>query len=453
MKPGNKIRNRMMFVLTALALVASACGGAEVVEDGGDDEASATQAGGETAAPTEDDTGADATEEGTAAESPSGEPILIGSLHPLTGGLAEDGTPMDDAVKMAVDDINEAGGIASMDGAPLEVLSSDSEGDPQVGQTEAQRMFDEGVVALVGPYQSAVAVNVAALAERSGVPFLIDVGVADAIITENSQYTFRIQPNASEFGVQGAANLAAIAEVTGESIDTVAHLHDETEFGTSINESLVEAAPDVGIDVVESIAFDPFGATDLTTALTRVASAGVDVLAVTGYFQDGVLVARDAMAVEPDVKAVVGIGSGAFSIPAFMEDSDGAGELYMNSNYHYDATNPRTQEVRERYEERFGRAMPTPAVLAYQQVEIVAEGLEAAGSTDLDAVRDGISGVSIDDPLIANDGPIEFDETGENSNAIAILMQMQEGEAVQVYPEEFKEADIQFPGVPWKSEG
>lgn len=427
--------------LAGMALLLSACTGAEVVEE---DDGSA--AGGDDGNGTEvEDT------EDQLAEAPD-DAVLIGALHPLTGGLAEDGIAMSDAVQMAVDDINEAGGIESLGGRELAVVRADSEGSPETGQTEAQRMMDQGIAALVGAFQSAVNVNVAALAERTGTPFLIDVGVADDIITDQSEYTFRIQPNATAMGVQSAEMIAEIREATGESIETVVHLHDETEFGSSIAGALAGAAGDNGFEVVEAISFDPFGVSDLTTELSRVNAAGADLMLVTGYYPDGVLLAREAFAVQPDVKAVMGIASGAIDIDEFPGDTDGAGELYLNANYHFDATSERVQELRERYEEQFGRPMRTAAVLAYQAVEIIAAGLEQAGSDDPEALRDAIREVSIDDPLIANGGPIEFDESGENVNARPIVMQVQDGEVLQVYPEEFEEADLQFPGVPWQTD-
>ncbi|MQA88305.1 MAG: ABC transporter substrate-binding protein [Streptosporangiales bacterium] len=156
---------KLRFLIGPLALmvVAAACNGADVV---GDDTA---------------DTG-DTAEEEQPADA-GAEAIRIGALHPLTGALANDGSAMNAAVQMAIEDVNEAGGIQSLGGARLELITADSQGDPEIGQTEAQRMIDEGAVAMIGAFQSAVAINVATLAERSGIPFVIDVAVDDAIIT------------------------------------------------------------------------------------------------------------------------------------------------------------------------------------------------------------------------------------------------------------------------------
>jgi branched-chain amino acid transport system substrate-binding protein len=428
----------------ATGLLLAACSGAEVVEE---DDGGATE--------TETETDGDAAEEPAGDDEAgtgeaSGEPIRIGALHPTTGGLAQDGQPMSDAAQMAVDDINAAGGIQSLDGRPLELVTADTEGTAEIAQTEAQRMIDEGVVALVGPYQSAVAVNVASLAERSQIPFVVDVAVSNEVITDQSQFTFRIQPNATAMGVQGAQALADLAEATGEDVSSVVHLHDQTEFGTSINQAFAEEASSLGIEVAESIAYDPFNVSDLSTELSRVAAAGVDVLVATGYYGDGVLIARDASAVQPDIKGVFGIANGAFDINEFATDTDGAGEHFLNANYHFDATDERVQELRSRYDEEYGVTMRTAAVLTYQAVELIAAALEEAGSDDPTALRDAISGISLEDHLMAYDGPIEFDDTGENVNAQPIVMQVQDDDVVQVAPDTFAEAEAVFPSVPWQ---
>ncbi len=425
---------RILAAVAVLPVVTVACGGGEVVEDGSQD------AGEET---TEEEAADEPADDADAAET-----IPIGSLHPLTGALADDGTSMDAAVEMAIEDINQAGGIGSLDGAQLELVSADSQGDPEIGQTETQRMIDEGVVSIIGAFQSAVSVNVATLAERSQVPFVIDVAVDDAIINEESRYTFRIQPNATAMGQFGAQNLAAIAEASGETVERVAYLHEETAFGTSVYEAFAAEAESLGMEVVEEISYNAFEVSDLTTELSQVGAADADVLAATGYYPDGVLTAREAMAVAPDVDSVFGVAHGAFDIAQFPEDAPDGAEYYFDSNYRFDATNEEVQDIRARYEERTGNDMRTAAVLSYQATLLIADALERAASAEPQDVRDALSESSLD-PLLAYPGQIEFDETGENVNAVPIVMQVQEGSVLQVHPDQFREADPVFPRVPW----
>lgn len=375
----------------------------------------------------------------------SGAAIKIGSLHPLTGPLAGEGQQMDNAVKLAVEDINAGGGIKSIGGAKLEVVSGDSQGKPEVGQSEAQRLIQGGSAAIVGPYQTAVAANVAAVAERSQVPFVIDVAVADSILQQGYKYTFRLQPNASSMGTQGARYLKEVSAASGTTVKKVAFLHEQTDFGTSVFKAFKAEAEKQGMTVDPEIAYDAQKASDLTTEVTRVKASGADVLAVAGYYRDGLLIAKNVASVKPGVKAVWGVANGAYDLPQFPRDAGAAGENYFDTNYHFDATKPETKKVLEAFKATYKDDMRTAAVLSYDSVRVIAAALEKAGDRDPKKLRDALSGLTYDATLLAFDGGIQFDETGQNKNAIPILMQVQ-GDAVrQVYPKKFEEAKPVFP--------
>ncbi len=438
-------RTRFLAVGAALLLVAS-CGG-----DGTDGESeTATDAASETGATTESGSAA-ATESGSATATETGgdataagcTELNIGSVHPLTGGLALDGTQMDDAAKMAAEDL-------SVDGLSITISSADSQGEPEIGQTEAQRLIQDGANALVGTYQSAVTTNLATLAQREQVPLVIDVAVDDAITSPDNDFVFRIQPNATAMGTFGAQYLAALGEASGEPVETVVYMHDETSFGTSVLAAFKAEASNVGIEILEEIAYNPFEVQDVTTEMQRVAAQEPDVLVVTGYYNDGVLVAETANSVQPNVRAIVGVAQGAYDLPQFPTDAPDASTGIFDSNYHFDATKERVQDIRSRFEEANGDAMRTAAVLAYQAVEVIATAAGQAASCDGADLAAAIQDVEVAEPLLTFPGPITFDDSGENENAQPVLMQVQEGEVVQVYPEEFAEAELTFPAVPWQ---
>lgn len=382
---------------------------------------------------------------GGASAGGGGETITIGAVHPLSGALAGVGGMMNDGAALAVEDINEAGGIEALDGAQLELRDGDSQGSAQTGQSEAQRLISDGAVALVGTYQSDVTENVASAAERSDVPLVIDVAVDDKIMQQGYENIFRIQPNASSMGKAGAETLAAMGETAGVEVEKVAYLHIEGAFGTSVYEAFEKEATSQGIEVVSSVSYPATNFSDATTQVKQALSADPDVVVVTGYYPDNVLVAEAIEALDPELLGVFGIASGAFDDSSFPGDAGDAATNVLSANYHYAATSERSQDIRERFEEKFGRPMETAAMLSYQAVEVIAEGLESSGSADPEMLRDAIADTSIEDPLLAFDGPIEFDETGENKNATVIVMQSQEGQIEQVFPEDFATADLIFP--------
>lgn len=374
--------------------------------------------------------------------------ITIGSIHPLSGGLAGAGKMMDDAVKMAVDDINARGGIASLGGAQLRVDSADSQGQAEVGQSEAQRLTSSGAVALVGTYQSNVTQNVAAVAERSKVPLIIDVAVDDAILQQGYQYTFRIQPDATGMGTAGADGLVGLSEQAGEPIKTVSYIHIEGAFGDSVFAAFKDQAEAKGITVAREVTYSGANFNDATTQVSEAAAANPDAIVVTGYYPDSLLIAQAIAALAPDIKAVYGIANGGFDDETFPGAAGAAGEGILSANYHYDATSAAVTDIRDRFQQKYGTTLQTAGVLSYQAVMVIAAGLEAAGSADPVALRDAIADLSLDDPLLAFTGPIAFDETGQNINATAIVMQIQSGGVEQVYPEQFETAPLKYPAVP-----
>jgi branched-chain amino acid transport system substrate-binding protein len=381
--------------------------------------------------------------------STGGETVAIGSLHPLTGPLATNGSQMDDAVAMAVEDINSAGGIEALDGAELEVLSSDTQGDPATAQDEAQRLAEEGAVALVGTYQSAATTNVARMAERLQVPLVIDVTVADEILQQGYQYTFRIQPDATGMGTFGARYLRQISEQAGSPVQSVSYIHESSEFGTSVFGAFAAEAEQLGIEIANETTYDALAVSDLTSEVTQAAAAQPEVIVVTGYYEDGLILTSNLSSVRPDVEGIYGVANAAFDAPQFPGDAGDSGRSFLSTNYHWDATSERARDIRERFQERTGQEMRTEAMYSYQGVEVIAEALERAGSSEPQALRDAISETSLETDLLPFPGPIEFDDTGQNVNARPISMQVQEGEVLQVYPEEFAEERPVFPAVPW----
>ena len=383
------------------------------------------------------------------SSSGSGDSILIGSVHPLTGALAGAGGLMNDGAKLAVADINKAGGIKSLGGAKLKLDEGDSQGAAETGQSEAQRLIQDGAVALVGTYQSDVTQNVAAVAERSHVPLVIDVAVDDQILEQGYNYTFRVQPNATDMGTSGADSLAAMGEANGSPVKSVSYIHIEGSFGQSVFDAFKKEAEKKGIDVLKEVTYPATNFTDATTQVKEAASVNPDVIVDTGYFPDSLLVAKAVQALKPDVKALYGIANGAFDDNSFPAAAGSAGTDVLSANYHYAATSNKVTDIRKRFEQQYGKSMETASVLSYQAVEVIAQALEEGKSTDPTKLRDAIADVSVSDPLLAFDGPITFDSTGQNENATVIVMQVQKGKVEQVFPTSFETAKLVFP-VPAK---
>jgi branched-chain amino acid transport system substrate-binding protein len=259
-------------------------------------------------------------------------------------------------------------------------------------------------------------------------------------------YTFRMQPNASNMGAVGAQYLVDLAKANGTTIEKVGYLHEQTEFGTTVMEAFKAKATELGLTVDPVISYDAFKASDLTTEVTRIKEAGADVLAVTGYYRDGLLIANNVAAVQPGVEAVIGIANGAYDLPQFPVDAGPKAEGYLDANYHPDVTQDGYKELAQKFKSEYGADIRTPAVLSYEAVRLIAAGLEEAGSAEREALRGAIAGLTFE-TIMAGNGPVKFDDRGENTNAVPILMQVQSGSVKQVYPADFAESEPVFPAA------
>ncbi|MBQ9941567.1 MAG: ABC transporter substrate-binding protein, partial [Christensenellaceae bacterium] len=99
------------------------------------------------------------------------------------------------------------------------------------------------------------------------------------------------------------------------------------------------------------------------------------------------------------------------------------------------------QELLTAYRQRYGEDIPVCAIYGYQSIMVLADALRRAGTTEAGALRDALAETALDDHVLPQ-GTILFDETGENINSAGVLIQIQGGKQVIVYPEEYAEAEM-----------
>jgi branched-chain amino acid transport system substrate-binding protein len=373
--------------------------------------------------------------------------VRVGHVHPLSGALAFDGGLVVNGLTLAVEEINAAGGIKSLGGARIVLSGGDSQGKPEVGTAEAERLIREGVVAVMGPYQSPVAYNISQLAEKEKTPFVITVAVADNITERGFEYTFRVQPNARTMSVRSLDHLAELARATGTPVKTLAMMHEDGLFGTSVAGHVERHAKTLGMDLALRVPYS-FRTADVTTELTKVKAAKPDVVIVTGYFGDGLLIARTATEIRLGTKAVMGIANGGFSNPKFLADQRELADLILDGNYWHNPRSDRARRVMEAYQKRFNAPMSSHAVQSYSATMVLRDALERAGSPDRAKIREALATTNLADHILPQ-GPIQFDKAGENANAQPALLQNQGGKTVVVGPPSFAEAKAVFPVPRW----
>ncbi|MGZ4552765.1 MAG: ABC transporter substrate-binding protein, partial [Mycobacteriaceae bacterium] len=180
---------------------------------------------------------------------------------------------------------------------------------------------------------------------------------------------------------------------------------------------------------------------------TQVKASGADVLAVSGYYRDGVLAAKAVSTVKPNLTAVIGAADGAFDQPQFPTDAGSAAQGSFDTNYHIDTNSADGKKFMELYKSRYNADARTGAALAYDSVRVIADGLERAASSDGAKLRDGMAKTNIQ-PLTLSNGPVHFNDAGENTSALPVLTQVQDTSPVVVFPAGSAQAKPVYPANP-----
>ncbi len=361
--------------------------------------------------------------------------IKIGTLYPVSGELAKLGHECLSGVKMAVDEINAAGGIKSMGGAKLKLVEADSQGKPDVGISEVTRLCQQdNVSAILGTYQSSVALPATQTAERFQTPMMITTAVADEITQRGYKYVFRICDLASWYARDQILFCKQMKSLGGPDVKTVALLHEDTDFGQSTSEGQLKYAAENGIKVVANVAYAA-SSPDLTTQVSKVKAANPDVVLTTTYLNDSILIAQEAKTL--GMKQLFFDAAGGTVDPQFIKTLGPTAENWLTEIEFSTDANQQSIDLNNAYKAIYGENMTGNGMDGYQGVYVLAKALENAGTADRAKLRDAIANVKLvagTDRVVIPTKEISFSPDGEIKDAPLYVVQIQNGAFQTLYP-------------------
>src|ERR1700751_5553985 len=188
--------------------------------------------------------------------------VKIGAIFPMTGNAASAGVHAKAGLEVALDIINNAhpelgnfplaknAGLAGLGGAKLEIVYADNQGSPATGQNQALRLIsEEKGVALTGAYQSGITLTTSAIAEKYGIPFLTGASRPANLTERGFKWFFRTTPIATDF-VRVYSDFLADMKAQGMKTDNVALVHDNTEYGTSVANTISTGFKEKGFNII-----------------------------------------------------------------------------------------------------------------------------------------------------------------------------------------------------------
>ena len=366
----------------------------------------------------------------TGAAAQTTDEVRIGIVSPLTGPAAKFGQAQKNAMTMAAEDVNNAGGIKSLGGAKIKLFFGDTRGEADTGVTETERLITRDKVhALIGAFQSGVGFPSSAMAEKHQVPW-VTFGTFDKITERGFKYVFRAHANDTIKAKTLIDGLVALGKKAGP-IKSAVIMSENTEWGKSVGEKQKNFLEKLGVKVhfVENY---PYASPDLTSLIVKAKAVSPDLVVADSYLGDALLITRQ-MAEQELRPTVYAAGGGGHVQPDFLKGAA------VGKNV------PWIAKDNDRHVARFGAPFTEDSAGYYQGFYVIVDALERTKKLGTKELRDAIAATNITDinnkAMFLPYKQIKFDDGGQNPFATAMVVQTQGGKFRLLYPETVAEPD------------
>lgn len=371
--------------------------------------------------------------------------ITIGAPDASTGALANEGKLVHDGYTLWQDVINKQGGLlVGGKRYKINLVFKDDQSKPDNDKSLTEQMItQDGIKLFLSPYASPNIFAASTVAESHRVPMIAAGGGAKKIFERGYKYIFSSYPYSGEY-------LGSVLDLLkGKGIKTVAFLHADDLFSQEADQGGEAYAKSHGFDVVYSAQY-PSGATDLSSQLTQIAQKKADALIGTGHFEEAVQLVKQAKQMNVNFKAM------AFTVgptmPAFAQnlgkDAEGVlgASLWTPDLPYKDDVFGSAQQYAALYKQNFGTEPDYHAAMASAAAEMMGLAIQKAGSTDPQKVRDALAGLGT---VHLFDGTFTIEPNGSIKGLVLPVIQIQNGNAVTVWPAPFDKNIKDIPLPPW----
>jgi branched-chain amino acid transport system substrate-binding protein len=365
--------------------------------------------------------------------------VKLGLLQPVSGALSYSGQQGRLGASIAVEEINAAGGIKGV--GKIEPVLGDAQSTPEGGTAEVEKMSSAGVAAIVGGYGSSICLAASQAAARYDLPYMVDVGVTDAIVTRGLKNTFRFGPGFGVIAKTALDNLVTINMQAQSVAKTVMIVHEDSAFGSGLAKLLNDQLPKVNFEVRETIPH-PTPTRDFNNVVLKIKAQNPDIVIPANYYNEYVLLARTMLQQRVRPKAIYSVLGGAASSYKFVKEFPDAAKFIMDCNHWFDPRNPKAIALKKKVEDQ-GQFYTYEVFMNYSAVLLVADAISQAGSPDRAKIIAALEGSTFSGHVMPY-GATKF-VNGQNQGAAPVNTQVLDGDIQVIFPAAFASGKPVFP--------
>jgi branched-chain amino acid transport system substrate-binding protein len=329
-------------------------------------------------------------------------PVKIYGLVELSGTGVTSGTNFNDGVKLAVKEINAAGGIL---GRKIEYIANDTQSQPQVAKALAVKAIDDGAYVVMGPVFSGSILVSMAETRRAGVPNFTG-GEAAAITQQGNPFIFRTS-------FTQASAIPKVARYLKDQVkaNNVAMIWVNNDFGKGGRDVFLKAAEAQGIKIAADISTDP-GQLDFSSAVLKPSQANADALFVYSNEEESARILRE-LRKQGYAKPVV--GETVLTSQKVIElAGDAANGAVAHVGLTADAPDPPVKAFATKFQQEYNYKPDHNGLKGYTAMYVVKAVTEKVGKFDQKAFADAMHGVKLtvkEYPGVLMD--VSFDKNGD----------------------------------------
>jgi len=360
--------------------------------------------------------GGDTGSSGGGDKAAAGDEIVIGSNFELTGNHAQYGANANNGLKLAIKEVNDAGGV---NGKKIKIVEADAKSEAAESVNAATKLIsDDKVIALVGPAVTANVIAESQVATDNMIPVIGPAATNPDVTVENGQvkpYIFRacfIDPQQSEV-------MAQFASKDLNAKTAVLYLDSSSDYSKSLGKIFKEKFEADGGQVVMEEAFLAKDQ-DFKAALTKIQTANADVIFVPAYYEEVGKIVKQAR--ELGITAAI-LGTDGWDDSKVI---DIAGKDALNNTYfctHYFEGDEEVQDFIKAYKGEYNNDPNVFAALGYDAGKMLVNAIERGGE-DSQKIRDNIETIK---DLKVGTGVITMDATTHNPIKGIVVIETKDG--------------------------